>query len=107
MAAGRKLNGDLKAIRLAGYYSFADHNIVNDQAGAIVVEAGDYKSASEVVRDALRLLRDERERAESKLEILRREVGKGLAEAERGDFSTRTVGDIATGVLHRRSRRTG
>jgi antitoxin ParD1/3/4 len=71
------------------------------------VEAGDYKSASEVVRDALRLLRDERERAESKLEILRREVAKGLAEADNKAFSTRTVGEIAAGVSSRRNRRAG
>ena len=70
------------------------------------IESGDYKSASEVVRDALRLLRDEHERAATKLEILRREIGKGVVEADKGQFSTRPAREIAAGVLRKRGRRT-
>lgn len=63
---------------------------------------GDYASASELVRDALRLLRREREIEREKAEILRREVLLGLEEAERGEFSERTVDDILQSVLQGR-----
>ena len=43
------------------------------------VEGGRYASASEVVRDALRLLEEEQQRCEATLEALRTEVKKGLA----------------------------
>jgi antitoxin ParD1/3/4 len=43
------------------------------------VEGGRYASASEVVRDALRLLEEEQQRREATLEALRTEVKKGLA----------------------------
>jgi len=43
------------------------------------VEGGRYASASEVVRDALRLLEEEEQRRVATLEALRAEVRKGLA----------------------------
>jgi antitoxin ParD1/3/4 len=43
------------------------------------VEGGRYASASEVVRDALRLLEDEQERRAAALLALRDEVRRGLA----------------------------
>jgi antitoxin ParD1/3/4 len=58
------------------------------------VESGDYASASEVVRDALRLLRREKAAREEKLEILKREVALGLEDARAGRISTRSVMDI-------------
>ena len=58
------------------------------------VSTGSYVSASEVVRDALRLMRQEQESAAAKLALLRRAVEEGLAQAERGEFSDRTVSDI-------------
>jgi antitoxin ParD1/3/4 len=42
------------------------------------VEGGRYASASEVVRDALRLLEEEEQRRAATLEALRAEVRKGL-----------------------------
>jgi antitoxin ParD1/3/4 len=59
------------------------------------VASGDYGTASEVVRDALRLLRRERAAREEKLVILRREVGIGVAQAQSGRLSKRSVADIA------------
>lgn len=43
------------------------------------IDGGRYASASEVVRDALRLLEDEQQRHSSLLKALREEVRKGLA----------------------------
>jgi len=63
------------------------------------LQSGEYASASEVVRDALRLLRRERELEQEKLEILRREVALGLEDMKAGRFSDRSVRDIADEVL--------
>ena len=43
------------------------------------IEGGRYASASEVVRDALRLLEEEQQRRAVALKALRDEVSKGLA----------------------------
>lgn len=58
------------------------------------VASGDYGSASEVVRDSLRLLRREKSVEEEKLAVLRREVGLGVEQARNGDFSPLTMDDI-------------
>jgi antitoxin ParD1/3/4 len=50
-----------------------------------LVESGRYRSASEVVRAAVRLLEDREREREVKLEALRTAVGQGLEELERGD----------------------
>jgi antitoxin ParD1/3/4 len=63
------------------------------------VSGGDYVSASEVVRDALRAMRHDREKEEAKLRLLRAEIDKGLAAAERGEYSTRSIDDIVEAVL--------
>jgi antitoxin ParD1/3/4 len=63
------------------------------------VSGGDYVSASEVVRDALRAMRHDREKEEAKLRLLRAEIDKGLAAAERGEYSTRSMDDIVEAVL--------
>ena len=49
------------------------------------VETGLYNSASEVVREALRLLDEQERLREIKLEELRREVRMGLDQLERGE----------------------
>jgi antitoxin ParD1/3/4 len=66
------------------------------------VSSGDYVSASEVVRDAIRLMRREKEREEAKLRLLREEVGRGYEQSERGEFSDRSIEEIAASVLGRR-----
>ena len=67
------------------------------------IASGDYASASELVRDALRLLKRDREIEKEKLEILRREIGIGMEQARLGAFSDRTIDDIVADVLKDRS----
>lgn len=59
---------------------------------------GEYGSASEVVREALRLLKREKAMEEERLQILRREVMLGLNQAKNGEFSDRTVEQIAADI---------
>ena len=68
------------------------------------VASGEYGSASEVVRDALRLLRREKAAYEEKLAILRREIEIGLEDVRAGRISKRTATDIAAD-LEARDRR--
>jgi antitoxin ParD1/3/4 len=59
------------------------------------VASGEYGTASEVVRDGIRLLRREQEAREEKLAVLRREVGIGVQQAREGRLSKRSAADIA------------
>ena len=68
------------------------------------VASGDYVSASEVVRDALRALRHDRDVEDVKLQLLREAVDIGLQEADEGKFSDRSIEEIAQDVLHRERR---
>jgi antitoxin ParD1/3/4 len=60
---------------------------------------GDYATASELVRDALRILRRDRDLEREKTEILRQGVEHALGQAEQGQFSQRSVMEIAESVL--------
>lgn len=51
------------------------------------VERGLYNSASEVVRDGLRLLHERDEMRELKLNALRTEIQKGIDDLENGRFT--------------------
>lgn len=50
------------------------------------VASGDYASASEVVRDGLRLMKERDMLLEARLESLKDEIRKGIDSAERGDL---------------------
>ena len=50
------------------------------------VESGMYNSASEVVREGLRLLHERDELRKSKLDALRAEIQKGIDDLEAGRF---------------------
>jgi antitoxin ParD1/3/4 len=62
------------------------------------VASGNYSTASEVVRDGLRMLREERAVYEEKLAILRREIQIGLDDVAAGRFSDRSVMDILADI---------
>ena len=62
------------------------------------VASGNYATASEVVRDGLRVLREERAVYEEKLAILRREIQKGIDDVEAGRFSDRSIEEILAEV---------
>ena len=63
------------------------------------VSQGGYGSASEVVREALRLLRHEKAQQVEKLAILRREISMGTDAANAGRFSRKNVSDILDEVM--------
>ena len=58
------------------------------------VESGFYNNASEVVREALRLMHERDQRDAAKLERLRNEVSIGIEQLDRGQYSTKTVRQI-------------
>jgi len=62
------------------------------------VASGNYATASEVVRDGLRMLREERAVYQEKLAILRREIQIGLDEVDGGKYSDKTVMEILAEV---------
>ena len=49
---------------------------------------GDYNNASEVIREAIRLLKEKDEQREIKLERLKAELQAGLDDIEQGNFTT-------------------
>lgn len=52
------------------------------------IESGDYNSASEVIRDALKLLKEQDQLKELRREEIRREVMKGVEQIRNGEFVT-------------------
>ncbi|OUS29615.1 transcriptional regulator [Thalassotalea sp. 42_200_T64] len=58
------------------------------------VADGLYTSASEVIRDGLRLLFEKETAKNQQLEILRQEVSKGFEQLAAGEISNRSVMDI-------------
>lgn len=49
------------------------------------VESGLYQSASEVVRESLRLLQERKQDRQARLEVLRKEIAVGLEQLDRGE----------------------
>ena len=58
------------------------------------VKSGMYHSASEVIRDALRMFEERVQLREIKLERLRKEIAIGLEQAERGQVAPMNIEHI-------------
>jgi antitoxin ParD1/3/4 len=59
---------------------------VFEQFVAELVASGLYQSQSEVIREALRLLKEREELRRLRLDELRKEIARGSAQADRGEF---------------------
>ena len=71
-----------------------------------VVKAGEYQNASEVIRDALRVLQQKRREDALKLRALRVQIKAGLEALDRGDFTD--VADVdLDGYLEKLTARPG
>ncbi len=65
------------------------------------VERGNYPSPGEVVRDALRLFKDQLEFRDRKLESLREDVQVGLEALERGEYDVDDIHHLASDIKAR------
>jgi antitoxin ParD1/3/4 len=59
---------------------------VFDQFIADLLKGGQYQSQSEIVREGLRMLKEREELKRIRIDELRREVGRGGAQADRGEL---------------------
>ncbi|MFF8801109.1 MULTISPECIES: type II toxin-antitoxin system ParD family antitoxin [Methylobacteriaceae] len=69
-----------------------------------LTRSGGYASASEVVREGLRLLEQEKAAEAERLAILKREVEGGLDDLRADRFSDRTAASIAQAVMRKAGR---
>jgi len=58
------------------------------------VNSGLYNNSSEVIREALRIMLNQDEVYQAKLETLRKEVAIGAIQAENGEFTSQTIEEI-------------
>lgn len=68
------------------------------------VSSGFYNNASEVVREALRLMHERDQREAAILERLRTEAAKGFEALDRREFSEKSVRQIFNGALPKRKK---
>jgi antitoxin ParD1/3/4 len=73
---------------------------VFDDFIAELLKSGLYQTQSEVVREGLRLLKEREEIKQLRLAEIRREIGIGIEQADRGDF---VDGAAAFAEIRRRS----
>ena len=69
------------------------------------VKSGLYTSASEVVREGLRLLRDHDELRRMRLADLQRDVDLGIEQVERGEFISSDSAEALSADIKRAGRR--
>jgi antitoxin ParD1/3/4 len=66
------------------------------------VATGMYNNASEVIREALRLLKDHDQLKQLKTQLLQRELSIGLSGLDREEFAKESLEDIRRSVLQAR-----
>lgn len=71
------------------------------------VRSGMYSSASEVVREALRLLREQDDLRQRRLEDLRKDIAIGLQQADRGELAPLNVANLKARLRKRLHERAG
>ncbi len=72
-----------------------------------LVDSGEYTSASEVLRDGLRLLKVQREWRAAELNEIQARISAGLDQLDRGEGSTGPPAEVLGGILETvRKRRT-
>lgn len=64
------------------------------------IATGTYDSVSDVLTDALRVVMTERQLDADEVRFRSEEVAAGLAQARNGEFSARSVCDIAQAVIN-------
>ena len=69
------------------------------------VRSGFYQTASEVVREALRLLQERDRLRDMRLESLRKEIAVGIRQADRGEVAMLDIDDILNESFHRATRK--
>jgi len=67
---------------------------VQDSFVGELVDSGRYKSASEVMRDSLRLLEDAMARREAELDNIRAGIIEGVRQVDNGEFADGTGEDV-------------
>lgn len=66
------------------------------------VKSGLYNSASEVIREGLRLLNEQDQLRQIRIEELRREIQKGIDQVRSGNFKTYNSGEeLADEIINR------
>lgn len=68
------------------------------------VASGLYTSASEVIREALRMMEEQDHLKAIKLEALRKEIDKGLAQLERGEHVPLDIEKLKSKVRERQQK---
>lgn len=63
------------------------------------VASGMYNNASEVIREALRIMEEQDQLKALKIELLKKELSPALDALDRGEYSRKTVTDIADTVM--------